>query len=123
MTSKNEWYGSLKPLHELMNVIVGNDAKCPVEGTGSISFKSTNGQGKTLSDVLYVPQIGRNLLFVAAITDRDYEVRFLKTKAEIIDSNGSIVGEVIELAGFWHERCETISCAVFEGDVEKGNGG
>ncbi|XP_057951481.1 uncharacterized protein LOC131146111 [Malania oleifera] len=74
ITSKKDWYGSLKPLHETMNVIVVNNAKCPIEGTGSIFLKFMNDQGKTLLDVLYVPQIKRNILFVAAITDHDYEV-------------------------------------------------
>ncbi|XP_057969584.1 uncharacterized protein LOC131158743 [Malania oleifera] len=92
---QKDWHGSLKPLHEPINVIVGNNAKCLVEGIGSIFLKITNGQGKNLSNFLYVPQIKRNLLSVVAITDRDYEVRFMKTKVEIINSNDSIVGEGI----------------------------
>lgn len=61
MTSKKDWYSSWKPLQEPINVIVGNNAKCPAEGSGTISFVAATGEEKKLSDVLYVPQIKRNL--------------------------------------------------------------
>ena len=38
MTRNKDWYTSFKPLQEPMNVTVGNNAKCPMEGTGSIAL-------------------------------------------------------------------------------------
>ena len=67
---------------------VGNNEKCPAEGTGTISFVSSSGESKKLSDVFYVPKIKRNLLSVAAITDLGHNVTFSKTEAKIIDSAG-----------------------------------
>ena len=81
MTRKKDWYSSFKPLQEPMNVTVGNNAKCPVEGTGTIAFSIQEGETKELSDVLLVPQLKKNLLSVAAITDRNLEVCFKRTGA------------------------------------------
>ncbi|KAH7424974.1 hypothetical protein KP509_11G035000, partial [Ceratopteris richardii] len=74
MTSKKDWYSSLVPLREPINVVVGNDPKCPAEGTGTISFITSQGVEKKLSDVLYVPTLKRNLLSVSAITNHGLEV-------------------------------------------------
>lgn len=131
MTSKKELYDSLMPLHEPLNVVVGNDERCPVEGTGTISIMSKNGGSKKLADVLLVPQITRNLLSVAAITDNDLEVRFKKTEVVILDKDESIVGRGIrknnlyEISSFtavvdaktsqlWHERFGHISYHVLK---------
>ena len=58
-------------------------------------FVSCNGSTKKLSDVLYVPEIKRNLLSVAAITDRNLKVQFDKAGAVITDANNTIVGRGI----------------------------
>lgn len=55
MTRNKDWYSSFKPLQEPMNVTVGNNAKCLVEGTGTIAFSIQEGETKELSDVLLVP--------------------------------------------------------------------
>ena len=44
------------------------------QGSGSISLLATTGEKRKLSDVLYVPQIKRNLLSIAAMTDHGLEV-------------------------------------------------
>ena len=131
MTSKKDWYSSWKPLQEPINVIVGNNAKCPAEGLGTISFVAATGEEKKLSDVLYVPQIKRNLISIGVITDRGLEVRFKKTEAEILDSAGKLVGKGVrrnnlyELSALtasankstsrlWHERFGHIGFAVLK---------
>ena len=68
-----------------MKVSVGNGAKCPVKGLGTISFKMKEGETKELKDVLWVPDLSRNLLSVAAITDRDLQVQFDKKEALIMN--------------------------------------
>ena len=69
MTSHNDWYTSLWPMGEELKVLVGNEAKCPVKGVGTISIKTKEGEKKELKDVLWVPDLSRNLLSVVAITD------------------------------------------------------
>ena len=75
MTSHKDWYSSLRPIGDDTVVAVGNDAKCPAKGLGTIYFMTNDSATKNLSDVLYVPDIKRNLLsVVATITDRDLKV-------------------------------------------------
>lgn len=132
MTSKKEWYSSWEPLQEPINVIIGNNAKCPAEGSGSISFIASTGESKQLSNVLYVPQIKKNLLSIAAITDHGLEVHFKKAGAEILDAKGKVVGKGVrrnnlyELSALtvsteqgtdtklWHERFGHLSIAVLK---------
>ena len=71
MTSHNDWYTSLRPTGDELKVSVGNGAKCPVKGVGTISFKMKEGSTRELTNVLWVPDLSRNLLSIATITDRD----------------------------------------------------
>ena len=111
MTSKKEWLHSLRPLRESINVTVGNNAKCPVEGSGTVSFTTLNGETKKLSEVLYVPQIKRNLISVAAITDRALKVNFDSKGAEIKDKYGKMVGKATR-----HDNLYELSAHVVVGD-------
>lgn len=137
MTSEKSLYSSMQPLQEPIIVKVGNNAKCPAEGTGSVSFVDSNGTVKKLSNVLYVPQIKRNLISVAAITDLGHEVSFNKAGAKILDSSGNIVGagvrrnNLYELSALtatagvgtsklWHERFGHIGLAVLKEMHQKG---
>ena len=137
MTNKKNWYSSWKPLQEPINVIVGNDAKIPAEGLGNISFLASTGEKKQLTDVLYVPKIKRNLLSIAAITDRGLKVNFKRTKAQIVDSTRKLVGKGVrrnnlyKLNAFvataedntsklWHERFGHISFGVLKEMQKKG---
>lgn len=43
-------------------MVIRNDAKCKVEGKGTILFQSNDGISKNLSDVIYGLDIKRNLL-------------------------------------------------------------
>ncbi|MCO5580547.1 hypothetical protein L7F22_034415 [Adiantum nelumboides] len=93
MTSHKDWYASLRPVGDDIVVAVGNNAKCPAKGSGTISFMTDMGVTKSLPDVLYVPEMKRNLLSVAAITDHDLKVQFDKIGAQIINSDGVVVGK------------------------------
>ena len=84
MTSHKDWYTSLHLVENDILVAVSNDAKCPTKGTSTIALKS-NGVVKQLSNVLYMPNIKRNLLSIAMITDRDLKVHFNKNGVENMD--------------------------------------
>jgi len=100
---------------------VGNGAKGPVKGVGTISFKMKEGSTRELTDVHWISDLARNLLSIAAITDRDLQVRFDKKEAVITNSKNEIVtrgvrrNNVYELLAstaqadegtsrLWHER-------------------
>ena len=90
MTSRKDWYTSLQSIENDILVAVGNDAKCPTKGKGTIALKS-NGVVKQLYDVLYVQDIRRYLLSISTIMDRDLKVHFDKNGTEILDPRGKVV--------------------------------
>ena len=92
MTSHKDWYTSLHLVGNEILVAGGNDAKCPTKGKGMIAHKLDE-VVKQLLNVLYVPDIKRNLLSVFVITDRDLKVHFDKNGAQTLDLQGKVVGK------------------------------
>lgn len=93
ISNNKEWYNNLKLLQNLINVTMRNNAKCIVEGVGIIYFITLYGVIRKLYDVLYVLEIKRNLLYVFAITNKDNEVYFSKSRLEIRNSTKRLAGQ------------------------------
>ena len=96
MTRHNNWYTSLRPTRDEFKVSVGNGTKCPVKGVGTISFKTKEGSTRESMDILWVSNLYRNPLYVAAITDRDLHVRFDKKEAIIMNSKNEIMAKGVK---------------------------
>lgn len=92
MTSQKDWYTSLQPAGDAIIVAFENNAKCPAKGTCIISFVSSNGITKKLSNVLYVPDIERNIV-VPVVIDCGLRVHFDQDGAVILDANDKVVGK------------------------------
>ena len=60
--------------------MLGNDEKYSVSGVGTIIFQREHGAHLTLTDVKYVPRLKRNLVLIAMLEDRGYDVFFSKGK-------------------------------------------
>ena len=93
MTGDKSLYSSMQPLEEPITMIVGNNASCPIEGKGTISFLIANGETKKISNVLYVLKVKRNLSSIATITNVGHVVKFTETGVEILNSSGKVVGK------------------------------
>jgi len=104
-----------------LKVSVGNGAKYVVKGVGTISFKTKEGLTRNLIDILWVPNLAKNLLYVAAITDQDLQVHFDKKEVIIAKSKNQIVAKGVRhnniykllasttqsdvgISRLWHER-------------------
>eukprot|EP00253_Pinus_taeda_P010992 PITA_10992 len=61
-------------------IVMGNDEKYSVSGVGTIIFHREHGSRLTLTDVKYVPGMKRNLVSIAMLEDRGYDVVFSKGK-------------------------------------------
>ena len=59
----------------ISKVRIGNGALIEVKGKGTVAIESLSGL-KLISDVLYVPEINRNLLSVTQLLEKGYEVLF-----------------------------------------------
>ena len=59
---------------------MGDDAKCHVSGEGTVVFQREHGAPLTLTNVKYVPGLKKNLVSVAMLEDKGYDVVFSKGK-------------------------------------------
>ena len=59
-----------------MHINMGDDKRYSVIGVGTVTFQRDSGNPLTLKDVMYVPSLENNLVFVAMLEDRGYDVIF-----------------------------------------------
>ena len=78
-------------------VYVGNNARLEVQGVGICKISIKDGHCLHLVDVLYVPQIRRNLISVSCLLDLGFELTFHGNKVYLF-SNKKFVG-----FGFLHD--------------------
>ena len=62
---------------------MGNLSKLNTVGKGTIQFQRENGNIIPVHDVLHVPGLGMNLIFVFVLWDRGYNVLFRGTRVLI----------------------------------------
>ena len=64
-----------------VHIEMGNDGRYSVTGIGTISFEREFGKPFILKEVLHVPGLMRNLISVAMLEDKGYDVVFSEGKA------------------------------------------
>ena len=60
---------------------VGDDGRYSATGIGTISFQRESGKPFVLRDVMHVPGLKKNLISVAMLEDKGYDVVFSEGKA------------------------------------------
>ena len=81
MTNDKELFSDLEEKYLEMHIDMGDDGKYSVTRLGTISFQREHGSPLTLKNVMYVLELKKNLVFIAMLEDRGYDVIFLKGKA------------------------------------------
>nr|XP_009793136.1 PREDICTED: uncharacterized protein LOC104240047 [Nicotiana sylvestris] len=69
------------------HVYVGNNAKLEVKEIGTCIMDMRGGQSLMLHDVLYVPEIQRNLVSVSVLLDLDFNLNFSHSGLRITQDN------------------------------------
>ena len=64
-----------------MHIEMGYDGRYSATGVGKITFKRESGNPLTLKYVMYVPGLKKNLVSIAMLEDRGYDVIFSEGKA------------------------------------------
>ena len=70
-----------------LEIVLGDDMKYPVKGVGNVSLKLNQGNMIHLQDVLYVPDLKKNLVSISAMEDKGYKVTFIDGKVRIWKNN------------------------------------
>ncbi|KAF3667798.1 putative ribonuclease H protein-like, partial [Capsicum annuum] len=74
MTNDKDLFKELKPT-TIIKVRIGNGEYIPVQGKGTVAIPSHPGT-KTISQVLYVPEIDQNLLSVGQLMENGFKLNF-----------------------------------------------
>ena len=64
-----------------MHIEMGDDGRYSATGIGTISFERESGKPFILKDFMHVPGLKKNLISVAMLEDKGYDVVFSKGKA------------------------------------------
>jgi hypothetical protein len=76
MTWTHELFTSWLKMDSGLHVELGTNAKCGVEGVGTVGFQLESGGSLEVAFVLYVPVLKMNLLSVSTMEDKGFAVLF-----------------------------------------------
>ena len=124
-------------------VLMGNNTFCMVKGQGTITIDNPDGTVVTLSQVRYIPDMGRNLISYGQLEQSgcqyagaDYKVEFYKDNQRVLSGQydqglyylqGSVreyvtneVCSVVDTTSRWHSRLAHMSLSSMDILVRKG---
>ena len=81
MTSDKSLFSALEEKDLNMCIKMGDNRRYSVSGVGTVAFQREHGAPLTLTDVMYVPGLKKNLVSVAMLEEKGYDVVFSKGKA------------------------------------------
>ena len=93
MMPNRSWFTQFSPLSTPIVIALGDNSVIRGIGVGCVTVKlQVHGtwQPAVLQDVLYIPELHGNLLSVAQLTRRGYDVCFSKDNCKLLDSAGTI---------------------------------
>ena len=80
MSGDKNIFNTLEKKDLQMQIEMGDDGKYHVSGEGTVVLQRDHGAPLTLTDVNYVPSLKKNLVYVAMLEDKGYDVVFSKGK-------------------------------------------
>eukprot|EP00253_Pinus_taeda_P035324 PITA_35324 len=80
MTDDKSFFNTLEEKDLKILIEMGNDEKYSVSGVGTVYFQREHGARITLTDVKYVKGLKKNLVSIAMLEDKGYDVVFSKGK-------------------------------------------
>lgn len=87
MSSEKSLYSSMETLKEPITMLATNNARYLAKAKGTISFFNANKETKSISDMLYVSKIKKNILLIAIIIDLNHVANFTKIGVEFLNNS------------------------------------
>eukprot|EP00253_Pinus_taeda_P030066 PITA_30066 len=81
MTGDKNLFSALEEKDLKMCIEIGDDGRYSVSEVGTVAFQRDHETPLTLTNVMYVPGLKKNLVSVAMLEDKGYNVIFIKGKA------------------------------------------
>jgi hypothetical protein len=85
MTCNKNWYRNFKETCNGAHIYLGDDLSDQINGYGDILVTLLNGNVRHIHNVVYVPRINKNLIYVSTITYHNFNVEFFKTHCIVKD--------------------------------------
>ena len=76
MMRDKELFSDLEEKNLQMHIEMGDDGRYSVTGIRTLNFERDSGNPFLLKDVMHVPSLNKNLVSVAMLEDRGYDVLF-----------------------------------------------
>lgn len=67
-----------------LEIILGDHTTYPVKGVGNITLQLNQGNMIHLQEVLYVPDLKKNLVSISAMEDKGYKVAFIDGRVRVL---------------------------------------
>ena len=100
-------FSSFKPIETGEKVFMGNSATLDIKGQGKVVLKMTYGKELTLTNVLYVPEIRKNLVSGSLLNSHGFRLVFESDKF-VLSKSGMYVGKGYMSGGMWKLNVMTI---------------
>jgi hypothetical protein len=85
MSCNKEWIDQYHESTDETHIYLGDNRSHKIQGYRVICVNLPNGQMKQIHNVLYVPGIKKNLIFVSTITDQNLNVEFMQSRCFVED--------------------------------------
>jgi hypothetical protein len=71
-------------------VTLGDDYQYPIKGVGESNYKINSGNSMKMKDVLYVPGLKKNLLFISSLEKKGFRVSFIDGEVLMLSKGETI---------------------------------
>ncbi|RVW41557.1 Retrovirus-related Pol polyprotein from transposon TNT 1-94 [Vitis vinifera] len=98
--SDKKMFSTFEPIENGEKVFMGNSATSEIKGQGKVILKMTSGKELTLTNVLYVPEIRKNLVSGSLLNNHGFRLVFESNKV-VLSKSGMYVGKGYMSDGMW----------------------
>ncbi|RVW62815.1 Retrovirus-related Pol polyprotein from transposon TNT 1-94 [Vitis vinifera] len=105
--SDKKMFSTFEPIENGEKVFMGNSATSEIKGQGKVILKMTSGKELTLTNVLYVPKIRKNLVSGSLLNNHGFRLVFESNKV-VLSKSGMYVGKGYMSDGMWKLNVMTI---------------
>ena len=100
-------FSTFKPIETGEKVFIGNSATSDIKGQGKVVLKMTSGKELTLTNVLYVPEIRKNLVSGSLLNSHGFRLVF-ESDTFVLSKSRMYVGKGYMSGGMWKLNVMTI---------------
>ena len=109
-------FSTFEPIETEEKVFMGNSTTLEIKGQGKVVLKMTSGKELTMTNVLYVPKMYKNLVFGSLLNSHGFRLVF-KSDKFVMSKSGMYVGRGYMSDGMWKLNV----MAIIKSDMNKSN--